>query len=140
MSHFDTLGGEAGLRPIVDQFVDRVFGDVMIGFIFVGKNQERIREMEYQLAAEHLGGPVVYEGRDIGAVHGPLPIMGGHFDRRRQILIDTMRDFGVPETIQSAWIAHVDSLRSQILGDDVDPHHCDHDLQTTDDGTTRGAS
>ena len=37
-------------------FVDRVFADVMIGFIFAGKNRDRIREMEYQLAAEQLGG------------------------------------------------------------------------------------
>ena len=140
MSHFETLGGEEGLRAIVDRFVDRVFSDVMIGFIFRGKNEARIREMEYQLAAEQLGGPVVYGGRDIGQVHAPLPIMGGHFDRRRQILIDTLREYEVPEDVQEVWIAHVDRLRHQILGDVTDPHHCDHDLQATPGGDSGDVS
>ena len=55
MSHFDLLGGEQPLRRVIDLFVERVFADVMIGFIFAGKNKKRIREMEYQLAAEQLG-------------------------------------------------------------------------------------
>ena len=129
MSHFDALGGEEPLRRVIDMFVDRVFADVMIGFIFAGKNRARIREMEYQLAAEQLGGPVAYTGRPIGAVHAPLPIMGGHFDRRRQILLNTLRDCGVPETIQQVWIEHVDALRGDVLGVGNAPHHCDHDLQ-----------
>jgi truncated hemoglobin YjbI len=129
MSLFDTLGGEVELRRVVGTFVDRVFSDVMIGFIFAGRDRARIKEMEYQLAAEQLGGPVVYGGRPIGAVHAPLPIMGGHFDRRRQILIDTLQDHGVPAEIRDSWIAHVDSLRHEILGDTADPHHCDHAVQ-----------
>ena len=129
MSHFDELGGEEGLRRVIDMFVDRVFSDVMIGFIFSGKNRERIREMEYQLAAEQLGGPVVYSGRPIGSVHAPLPIMGGHFDRRRQILLNTLADCGVPEAVQKVWIEHVDALRGDVLGVGHAPHHCDHDVQ-----------
>ena len=83
MTDYDRIGGEAGLRAIIADFVDRVFDDVMIGFIFTGKSPERLREMEFQLASEQLGGPHVYRGRDIAAVHAPLPIMGGHFLRRR---------------------------------------------------------
>lgn len=129
MSHFESLGGEPALRRVIDIFVERVFSDVMIGFIFAGKNRERLREMEYQLAAEQLGGPVSYSGRSIRSVHGPLPIMGGHFDRRRQILINTLQDCAVPEAIQRAWVDHVDALRGDVLGADAKPHHCDPDLQ-----------
>ena len=129
MSHFETLGGEGPLRRVIDMFVDRVFADVMIGFIFAGKNRDRIREMEYQLAAEQLGGPVVYAGRPIQSVHAKLPIMGGHFDRRRQILLNTLRDCDVPAEVQAAWIEHVDALREDVLGVGHAPHECDHDLQ-----------
>ena len=118
---------------MIDLFVDRVFADVMIGFIFAGKNRERIREMEYQLAAEQLGGPVTYTGRSIQAVHARLPIMGGHFDRRRQILLNTLRDCEVPEEVQQVWIEHVDALRGDVLGVGSAPHHCDHDLQADRD-------
>jgi hemoglobin len=135
MSLFDDIGGEPALRGVVDTFVDSVFSDVMIGFIFAGRDRGRIKEMEYQLAAEQLGGPVVYGGRPIASVHAPLPIMGGHFDRRRQILIDTLQDHGVAPEIRDAWIAHVDSLRHEILGDTDDPHHCDHALQASRGGS-----
>ena len=129
MSHFEDLGGEVALRRVVDIFVDRVFSDVMIGFIFTGKNRGRLREMEYQLAAEQLGGPVSYSGRSMRSAHAPLPIMGGHFDRRRQILINTLRDCEVPATIQRVWIEHVDALRADVLGADALPLECNHDLQ-----------
>ena len=129
MSHFEALGGEAALRRVIDLFVERVFSDVMIGFIFAGKSRDRLREMEYQLAAEQLGGPVSYSGRSIRLVHASLPIMGGHFDRRRQILINTLRDCEVPDAIQRVWIEHVDALRGDVLGEDASPHHCDHALQ-----------
>ena len=130
MSHFDMIGGEQPLRRVIDLFVERVFADVMIGFIFAGKNKKRIREMEYQLAAEQLGGPVVYKGRSVRSVHARLPIMGGHFDRRRQILLNTLHDCDVPAEVQRAWIEHVDALREDVLGVGHAPHHCDHDLQS----------
>lgn len=127
-SDFQRIGGEPVLRAIIDDFVGRVFDDVMIGFIFQGKSRARLREMEYRHAAQHLGGPVAYTGRSMRQVHGPLPILGGHFRRRRQILINVLDERGVPEDIRDRWIAYQDSLKDQILGraDDVD---CNHDLQ-----------
>jgi hemoglobin len=129
MTDYDRIGGEAGLRAIIADFVDRVFDDVMIGFIFTGKSPERLREMEFQLASEQLGGPHVYRGRDIAAVHAPLPIMGGHFLRRRKILLDTLQEHDLAEDVMTRWLAHVDALRDAVLGTGVDVEHCDHAAQ-----------
>ena len=129
MSDHDLIGGEVALQSIIDDFVGRVFDDVMIGFIFKGKSPERLREMEFQLASEQLGGPHVYQGRDIAAVHAPLPIMGGHFLRRRQILLNTLRQHGVVVDVIDRWLAHVDQLRDAVLGADVEATHCDHAAQ-----------
>lgn len=117
MSHFDALGGEPALRAIIADFVDRIFDDVMIGFFFRAASKERIREFEYQHAAEHLGGPVQYEGRPLRAAHAAHPIRGGHFERRKEILRQVLRAHAVPEPIVDAWIAHTESLRSEITGD-----------------------
>ena len=51
-SLFEKLGGESGLRAIVNAFIDRVFEDRMIGFFFRNADRARIKEMEYQLAAQ----------------------------------------------------------------------------------------
>jgi hemoglobin len=117
MSHFDELGGRPKLRAIVDDFVDRCFDDVMIGFLFQRADRDRIKRFEYQHAAEHLGGPVTYEGRPLDEAHRPHRIFGGQFARRRQILLETLRDHQVPEPIIEAWITHQDGLRALITKD-----------------------
>jgi hemoglobin len=74
---YDQLGGEAALRAIIDDFVERVFADTMIGFFFRDVPIKRIKELEFQHAAELLGGPVPYKGRPLREAHAKHPIMGG---------------------------------------------------------------
>lgn len=116
-SGFQRIGGEPALRAIIERFVDRMFDDVMIGFHFRAASRERIKEMEYQHAAEHLGAPVAYAGRPLRAAHAPHRIMGGQFERRKKILADVLAEHGVPEDVRAAWLAHVESLRGEITGD-----------------------
>ncbi|HXV48175.1 MAG TPA: group 1 truncated hemoglobin [Candidatus Binatia bacterium] len=121
---FERLGGERKLRAIVNRFIDRVFEDRMIGFFFRNADRSRIKELEYQLAAEFLGADVKYVGRPLAKVHANHPIMGGHFARRRQILKETLEAFEVSEDIASAWLSHTDALRPLITpegGSDCDP-------------------
>ena len=114
---FDELGGEPALRAIIDDFVGRIFRDMMIGFFFRNSDQRRIAELEYQHAAEHLGGPVKYRGKPLGQAHGPHRIMGGQFNRRRELLRKTLADHKAPEHVIAAWLAHNDALRSVITAD-----------------------
>lgn len=123
---WELAGGETVLRPLIEDFVDRMFDDVMIGFLFDGRSRTRIAEMELRLVSEQMGGPYAYTGRDLGKAHRKHPIMGGHFARRRKILDDTAREHGLPDAVRERWLAHVDALRDRILGQDVDDRHCDH--------------
>jgi hemoglobin len=121
---FERLGGETSLREIIDCFIDRVFADRMIGFFFRNADRARLKEMEYQLAAEFLGADVKYTGKPLGKVHLNHPIMGGHFARRRQIFKETLEHFQVAEEIKLALLKHTDDLRPLITpesGSDCDP-------------------
>ena len=111
---FEQLGGEQKLRVIINTFIDRVFDDRMIGFFFRNADRQRIKALEYQLAAHFLGANVDYQGRPLDQVHAKHPIMGGHFARRRQILKETLELYHVPEPITGAWLAHTDALRPLI--------------------------
>jgi truncated hemoglobin YjbI len=113
-SLFEQLGGEPKLRAVISTFIDRVFDDRMIGFFFRNADKQRIKDMEYQLAARFLGAQIEYQGRPLDQVHAKHPIMGGHFDRRRQILRETLEIYHVPEPIKAAWLAHTDRLRPLI--------------------------
>ena len=121
---FERLGGEPKLKEIVDSFIDRVFADRMIGFFFRNADRARIKELEYQLAAECLGADVKYTGRPLGQIHANHPIMGGQFERRRQILKETLESFQVAEEIKLTLLDHTDRLRHLITpetGSECDP-------------------
>ena len=117
MSYFDEIGGESALRAIIDEFVERIFADTMIGFLFTRANKDRLKRFEYEHAAHFLGGPTTYSGRDLAEAHKRHPILGGHFARRRQILKLTLEKHGVPAHIRDAWLAHQDALREQVTAD-----------------------
>ena len=109
--------GEAKLRAVVTDFYSRIFGDLMIGFLFEGKNRQHLIDREYEFTANLLGGDVKYTGRPMRTAHAQSPIFGGHFERRLQILRETLRDNGVDPDVQRVWIDHTLALRAQITTD-----------------------
>ena len=114
---FDRIGADA-LRAVLTDFYTRVFGDVMIGFMFAGKDRQRLIDKEYELVAALLGAPgVTYTGRPMRAAHAQHTIFGGQFERRLQILRETLADHHVDVDVQQVWIDHTQSLRSQITRD-----------------------
>ena len=114
---FERIGGEPALRAIIAEFVDKVVDDMMIGFFFRGVDRERLKLLEYQHAAEHLGGPVHYEGRPLRQAHAKHRIMGGQFARRKELLRKTLVAHQVPEDIVAAWLSHTESLRDQVTAE-----------------------
>lgn len=114
---FDKIG-ETALRAVIADFYDRVFADVMIGFMFQGKDKQHLIDREYELTARMLGAShVAYTGRPMRAAHAAHTIFGGHFERRLQILRETWADHGVGPEVQQAWTDHTLALRDQITRD-----------------------
>lgn len=113
-SAYDRLGGEFALRAIIDDFVDRIFDDAMIGFFFLRADRARVKEKEFELASGMLGGPHRYTGRPLPDAHAPHRIMGGQFARRRKLLEETLQAHGAPRDIIETWLAHTDRLRGQV--------------------------
>lgn len=105
------------LRRVIDAFVEKVVIDPMIGFFFQSIAVDVLKQREFELAATWMGYPVKYSGRPLKAAHSQHPINGGHFDRRRTILKETLESFDVHPTLLSDWLSHTDALRSQITGD-----------------------
>jgi hemoglobin len=136
-SLFEKLGGEPVLRRVIDHFVDRVFDDVMIGFFFRAASRERVKAKEYEFAARHLGAGIPYTGRPIKDAHAAHPIMGGQFNRRLQILKETLEEMGVSEEIRDHFVQHTEALRGQVIRDSGSA--CDPSLTALPKGT-RGST
>ena len=118
-SLYDSLGGEPKLRAIIDDFVERVFGDMMIGFFFANADKERIKRFEFEHARQLLGGPGEYEGRSLRQAHASNPIRGGHFARRMTILRQVLVAHGVAEAVRARWIEHDLGLAAEVTQDEL---------------------
>jgi hemoglobin len=118
LSLYEELGGEPKLRTIVNTFVDRMFDDVMIGYLFRSVRRERIKEKEFEHAAEHLGAGVAYTGKPLAAAHRPHRIRGGQFMRRFEILRTTLEELGAPERVRKHWLEKTLELRPLITEDE----------------------
>lgn len=116
MKTFDKIG-EAKLRAVLADFYDRVFADVMIGFMFQGKDKQHLIDREYEMTAKMLGAQVAYAGRPMRTAHAAHTIFGGHFERRLQILREAMADHDVDPEVRQVWIDHTLALRDQITRD-----------------------
>lgn len=116
MPLYDKIGPDR-LRAVLTDFYDRVFADVMIGFMFAGKDRKRLIDKEFEFTAQLLGGDVEYTGRPMRAAHARVPVMGGHFDRRTRILEETMADHGVDPEVRASWLRHIEALRAQVTAD-----------------------
>jgi hemoglobin len=119
MTKFEQIGGASKLLVIIDEFVERICRDTMIGFFFASVDRARLKRMEYEHAARFLGADIPYTGRALDTAHRRHPILGGHFARRRQILRQTLERHGVAPEIVEAWLAHQDALRALVTADDV---------------------
>jgi hemoglobin len=107
----------ARLRVVIDDFYSRLVDDVMIGFLFAGKDRARLVEKEWEFTARFLGADLPYTGRAIRVAHAHSPILGGHFERRLQILRETLDAHRLPFHVQWTWIEHTLALRSQVTAD-----------------------
>lgn len=110
------------MRAIVDRFVDRMFADAIIGFLFAGKDAARVKQHEYEHAAAVLGAPVAYTGRPIPALHRALRINAGQFRRRLAILRQEIAREGLPDDVAELWLDGQRRMERQITdGTDCGP-------------------
>src|SRR5205814_4083396 len=61
VSLYDDMGGEPALRAVLQALYDRLFDDVMVGFLFAGKDKAQLVEHQVRFTARFLGGPSAYQ-------------------------------------------------------------------------------
>ncbi len=118
----EELEGEPGLHSVLAEFYERMQRDVMIGFFFEGQDVARIRTHQAELILKAAGLREEYTGKLPGQAHGQLPrILPGHFDRRIQILRETLQDWRSSSGVmlnpaaQQTWIDFEEAFRAVIL-------------------------
>lgn len=107
------------LPSIIDEFVDRMFDDLIIGFRFIGTDRERIKKHELEFARKHLLGEGTYTGRPIGPLHKQQRINRGQFARRLAILKVVLEEADIDPVVIEGWLEH-DRRLERALTDGTD--------------------
>lgn len=113
-SIYDTIGGEPALVAVVDDFYERVTGDPRLAGFFAGVNMNRLKGRQVEFFGEALGGPHVYTGPTMRAVHQGRGITQEHFDLVAGHLTEALCAAGVPDEVTGQIIGVVAPLAKDI--------------------------
>ena len=114
-SLYTKYGGAAAISQIVRGYYRRVLHDPALGSRFAGVDLDVLIAHQMNFLGQALGGPEVYEGRDLHAVHAPLVIDDAAFDTSRAHLTDALVDAGVESADRDRVLELIDALRDQIV-------------------------
>ena len=106
------------LEAVVQLLYDRLFDDILVGFLFAGRDKAALVEAQVEYVRARLGRDRHqhrYTGRPIRAAHLALPITSGMFDRRQQILRECLEACDVDPEVRRSWLALDEALRPLVL-------------------------
>ncbi len=104
------------LEPMIREFYDELFDDVIVGFLFQPFDKEKLVASQIRWLRAHLGNRSGdWDGGSIREIHQRLPILAGQFDRRHFLLRQVLERWKVPEHVQMEWIRLDQALRPLVL-------------------------
>ena len=110
------IGGAEAMTQILIDFYARMGQDVMIGFFFEGKDLHHIAAQQAAFILNAAGLTERFEGKGPSSAHVELaPILTGHFDRRLQILRETLAAHSVPKSTAEKWVQFEESFRKIVV-------------------------
>jgi hemoglobin len=102
-SLYSRLGGYDFIARFVDTAFPRVAGNPELSRLFRGHSRDsqmRQRQLIVDALCQHTGGPCIYIGRDLTAVHKGLGITDEDWRVFMSIISGTLRELGVPADVQ----------------------------------------
>jgi hemoglobin len=134
-SLFERLGGETGVRAIMDDWVKRALADPRVnwerkgikqgGVLGIGgkeaewkpspRNVEQLAKHLTQFVATATGGPAHYDGRDMKSSHASMKITNAEFDAAVGDLKASLDAARIAIDEQKELLAIIESTRPQIV-------------------------
>lgn len=111
---FERLGGVAGLRAIVDEWVGTAAADPRIQDFFVDADIARLKLRLVERLCVAAGGPCVYRGRDLDEAHADLALRPEHVDAFLADLEAALVARGVDDATRDELLARVRRLAGAI--------------------------
>jgi hemoglobin len=115
----DTLyrawGDKAGIRAVMDDFVQRLPQHERIGRRFQGVDREHLASQLTEQLCELAGGPCKYEGPDMKLAHEGMTLRSGDFNALVEVLQAAMAARGIPFGAQNRMLAKLAPMHRDIV-------------------------
>ncbi|MEV0382036.1 group 1 truncated hemoglobin [Nonomuraea sp. NPDC050643] len=108
-SYYEKVGAPT-VREVVDQFYVVALDDPDLKPYFDGVDLARLKRHMVMLLCSVLGGPEVYEGRDLADAHRGMGITGEHYEKVGGALVAVLREHGADEDV----VEHVVTVLGQV--------------------------
>ncbi|MDA0738003.1 MAG: group 1 truncated hemoglobin [Nitrospirae bacterium] len=122
---YDRLGGYDAISAVVDEFLQRVWDDPVVGRYFVGMGTDtrnQLRQKNKNLLCFNTGGPCKKINRPLDVTHEGLGITDQEFDIVVNHLDRTLNHFKVPEPEHQEVLTKVGNLRSYVVEKRIAKH------------------
>jgi len=109
------LGGGAGIKAVVDEFVTNVAADTRINHFFQDTDLGSLRMNFANLIGQAAGGPEKYTGRDMKTVHNGMGIAEADFNALIEDLTRALDKFKVADREKGELIALLSGMKGEIV-------------------------
>jgi hemoglobin len=113
---YQQIGGEAGLKKVVDHFYERLWGDPELKPYFVGIDGEQLKKHQAMFLTFVLGGGASeWAGVSLGAVHSELNITDDAFTKVAWHLTMTLDELDINRSLSMIINGFVEGVRAQVV-------------------------
>jgi hemoglobin len=98
-SDYELIGGGPAVTAVVHEFYEAVLADPQLAGFFEGVDLARLKRHQVAMVSQVLGGPVEYDGRELGEVHAGLSIGPADFAAVVDHLVAALQGAGVPDEV-----------------------------------------
>jgi hemoglobin len=113
---YQSVGGDAGLNLLVDNFYARLWADRSLDRYFEGIERDALKRHQRMFLTYVLGGPGAYEGRPLVTGHAGMNITDEAFDTVAHHLLLTLEELDIDRPLIRIIMGFVEGARAQVVG------------------------
>jgi truncated hemoglobin YjbI len=112
---YERLGGETGVRKIVNDILDKNLSNPDIGHHFKKVDMNRLKQLVFEFFSMGTGGPHQYTGRDMLTAHTSLNITEEDFLRANDDTLIALEENGIGDAEKNEVIAILNSMKNDVV-------------------------
>ena len=115
LSLYHRLGGEARVRKIVNDILDKNLSNPLIGHHFRSIDMNKLKQLVFEFFSMGTGGPHQYTGRDMRTSHANLNITEQDFEIANEDTLAALEENGVSDEDKKEIISILNSMKSDVV-------------------------